>query len=100
MISATLDHMTILFYIIIGLLAGAIAKAIMPGKQGGGIIATIILGIIGALVGGLLGNLIAGNGFDFSLSGNWFVALFTAVIGALIVLFIYGAVTKRGRSRA
>lgn len=91
--------MTIIFYIIIGLLAGAIAKFIMPGRQGGGIIMTIILGIIGALVGGLLTNLIMGRGFDLSLTGNWFISLIIAVIGALIVLFIYGAVTKnRGRT--
>lgn len=92
--------MTILFYLIIGLLAGAIAKAIMPGKQGGGILATLVLGVIGALVGGLLGNLIIHGEFDFGISGNWFIALITAVIGALIVLFIYGAVTKRSRAGA
>ncbi|MVA76380.1 GlsB/YeaQ/YmgE family stress response membrane protein [Auraticoccus sp. F435] len=89
--------MTILFYVIIGLIAGAIAKAIMPGKQGGGIIATIILGVVGALVGGLIGNLISGNGFDFSLQGNWFISLIIAILGSLLVLFIYGAVTKRRR---
>lgn len=87
--------MTILFYIILGLIAGALAKLILPGKQGGGIIATIVLGIIGALLGGLLGNLITGKGFDFSLQSNWFVSLITAVVGALIVLVIYGFIKKR-----
>ena len=87
--------MTILFYVILGLIAGAIAKAILPGKQGGGIIATIILGVVGAFVGGLLGNLIVGNGFDFALHGNWFVSLITSVIGALIVLFVYGKIKAR-----
>jgi uncharacterized membrane protein YeaQ/YmgE (transglycosylase-associated protein family) len=90
--------MTILFYIILGLIAGAIAKLILPGKQGGGIIATIILGIIGALVGGLLFNLIAGHGFDLSLHSGWFWSLITAVVGAIIVLLIYGAVTRRSRA--
>ena len=79
--------MTILFYLILGLIAGAIAKLILPGKQGGGILATIVLGVIGALVGGLLGNL--------ELSGSWFWSLITAVIGSLIVLLIYGAVARR-----
>ncbi len=87
--------MTILFYIILGLIAGAIAKLILPGKQGGGIIATIILGIIGALVGGLLFNLIAGHGFDLSLHSGWFWSLLTAVVGAIIALLIYGAVQRR-----
>ncbi|HIT75538.1 MAG TPA: GlsB/YeaQ/YmgE family stress response membrane protein [Candidatus Avipropionibacterium avicola] len=86
--------MTIVFYLILGLIAGAIAKAIKPGKQGGGFLATIVLGVLGALLGGLLGNLITGKGFDFTLHSNWFVSLITAVIGALIVLFIHGKVTK------
>ncbi len=85
---------TILFYLVLGLIAGAIAKAIRPGKQGGGILATIVLGVLGALVGGLLGNLVTGHGIDFTLHSNWFVSLITSVIGALIVLFIHGKVTK------
>lgn len=88
--------MTILFYIILGLVAGAIAKLIMPGKQGGGIIVTIILGIVGALLGGLLGNLIFAGKFSVALEGNWFWSLVTAVVGSLIVLAIYGAVQRRG----
>lgn len=87
--------MTILFYIILGLIAGAIAKLILPGKQGGGIIATIVLGVIGALLGGLLGNLIFSGEFSVALKGNWFISLITAVVGSIIVLLIYGAITKR-----
>jgi len=90
--------MTILFYIVLGLIAGAIAKLIMPGKQGGGIIATIVLGVLGALLGGVIGNLIVGNGFTFALDGNWFISLITAVVGSLILLFIYGLVTKKSRA--
>ena len=86
--------MTILFYIILGLIAGALAKLIMPGKQGGGIIATIVLGIVGALLGGLLGNLIVNGKFSVALEGNWLISLITAVVGALIVLAIYGFATK------
>ncbi|MGD7704869.1 GlsB/YeaQ/YmgE family stress response membrane protein [Microlunatus sp. Y2014] len=90
--------MTIIFYIILGLVAGALAKLIMPGKQGGGIIMTIVLGVIGALLGGLIGNLIVGNGFSFALQGNWFISLITAIVGSLIVLVIYGFVTKKSRA--
>ncbi|NNV10131.1 GlsB/YeaQ/YmgE family stress response membrane protein, partial [Geobacillus sp. MMMUD3] len=82
-------------YLILGLIAGAIAKAILPGRQGGGWIATLILGVIGALVGGWLGGLIFGaemNAF-FSLS-TWLCA----IGGSIIVLLIWGLIT--GRSRA
>ena len=87
--------MTILFYLVLGLIAGAIAKLILPGKQGGGILATMVLGVIGALVGGLLGNLIIHGSFSVALDGNWFWSLITAVIGSLIVLAIYGMVGRR-----
>lgn len=91
--------MGILIWIIIGLIAGALAKFIMPGRQGGGIIVTIILGIIGAFVGGLITNLLLGNGLKFTPEGGFWWTLLVAVIGALVVLFIYGAVTKnRGRT--
>lgn len=87
--------MTIIFYIILGLIAGAIAKLVLPGRQGGGIIATIVLGIIGALVGGLLGNLIIHGTFSLALSGSWFWSLVTAVVGSIIVLLIYGLIRRR-----
>lgn len=83
---------SILAYIVIGFLGGAIAKAILPGKQGGGFVMTTLLGIIGSFVGGFLGSFL----FDssptkvFSISG-----LVTSVIGAIIVLLIYGFVTKK-----
>ena len=83
---------TIIAYIVIGLLGGAIAKAIMPGKQGGGWLATAVLGIAGALVGGFLGGLIFNVSYAsiFSFSG-----LITSIIGALIVLAVWGFVAKR-----
>ncbi len=86
-------HMgTIIAYIVIGLLGGAIAKAIMPGEQGGGWVSTILLGIVGALLGGFLGGLLLGVNYTeiFSIKG-----LIFSVVGALLVLFIYGLVTKR-----
>jgi uncharacterized membrane protein YeaQ/YmgE (transglycosylase-associated protein family) len=82
---------SIIAYIIIGFLGGAIAKAIMPGRQGGGFWMTVLLGIIGAFLGGFLGGLLLDSRFTsiFSIAG-----LITSIIGALIVLFIYGLVTK------
>lgn len=84
--------MSILGWIVLGLIAGALAKLIMPGKQGGGIIVTMVLGIVGALLGGFIGSFIPGlsDGIQSISIGT----LFTAVVGSLIVLWIYGAVTK------
>lgn len=83
---------TIIGYIVIGLLGGAIAKAILPGEQGGGWLATMILGIVGALLGGFLGGALLGVSYSeiFSIKG-----LIFSVVGALLVLFIYGLVTKK-----
>jgi uncharacterized membrane protein YeaQ/YmgE (transglycosylase-associated protein family) len=83
---------TIIGYIVIGLIAGAIAKAVLPGKQGGGWLATIVLGIVGALLGGFLGGLLLNVRYTDIFS---FKGLITAVIGSLIVLAIYGLVTGR-----
>ena len=89
---------TILGLIVIGLIAGFIARAVIPGKQNLGILMTIVLGIIGSFVGGFLGFLIFGsdpNGGFFQASG-----IIGSIIGAIIVLGIYVAVTRRGSSRA
>ncbi|WP_237198476.1 GlsB/YeaQ/YmgE family stress response membrane protein [Rothia nasimurium] len=85
--------MSIFGWIIIGLLAGAIAKLIMPGKQGGGILVTMVLGIVGAMLGGWLGSFLPflSNGMS---GGVGIGTLFTAVVGSLLVLWIYGAITK------
>lgn len=88
--------MGIIGWIVLGLIAGAIAKLILPGKQGGGWIITIVLGIVGALLGGFIGGALFGRDdpMGFNLG-----SILLAVVGALIVLVIYGAVTGR-RSRA
>jgi uncharacterized membrane protein YeaQ/YmgE (transglycosylase-associated protein family) len=79
-------------FLLLGLIAGAIAKAILPGKQGGGWLITLVLGVVGALLGGLLGSLIFGvNLNDFFSISTWLLA----IAGSLIVLLIYGAVTRR-----
>ncbi len=83
--------MGILAWIIFGLIAGAIAKWIMPGDDPGGFIVTIILGIVGAVVGGFLGSLILGTG---GVDGFDFGSFVTAIIGAIIVLLIYRQIKK------
>lgn len=82
--------MSILAWIVLGLLAGAIAKAIMPGPDPGGIIVTMLIGIVGAFIGGWIGGVITGTGLTgFSL---WSVVL--AVVGALVLLWIYRLSTR------
>nr|WP_202478307.1 GlsB/YeaQ/YmgE family stress response membrane protein [Streptomyces sp. SID5470] len=80
----------------IGLLAGAIAKLLLPGKDPGGIIITMLIGIVGGLLGGWLGKVIFGvdsiDGF-FDLS-TWIAA----IVGSLILLVLYRVVTGNRRS--
>jgi len=86
--------MGILTWIIFGLIAGLLAKFIMPGQQGGGIILTILLGIVGAIVGGFIGTHLLGFG---DISGFDLRSMLIAVGGALLLLFLYG-IYMRGRS--
>jgi uncharacterized membrane protein YeaQ/YmgE (transglycosylase-associated protein family) len=89
--------MGIIGWILLGLIAGAIAKAILPGDDPGGLIVTTIIGIVGALLGGFLATAIFGahpldNFFDLS---TWL----TAIVGAIILLLIYRLATgRRGRT--
>ena len=80
--------MGIITWIIVGLIAGALGKLIMPGNDPGGFIVTIILGIVGAIVGGfVMYNIL---GFD---QGGFIWSIIVATIGAIILLAIYRAVT-------
>lgn len=82
--------MGIISWIVLGLIAGIIAKWIMPGKDGGGFILTTLLGIAGAFVGGFVGSFLGfGSVGSFSLG-----SMATAVVGALILLFIYRQIKK------
>ena len=81
--------MGFIWMLIIGLIAGAIAKLIMPGKDPGGIIVTMLIGVAGAFVGGFLFQAI-GIG-----DGEGPAGLIGAVIGALILLAIYRMVMRR-----
>ncbi|MBK3580760.1 GlsB/YeaQ/YmgE family stress response membrane protein [Streptomyces sp. NBC_01261] len=88
--------MGIIAWIIIGLLAGAIAKMLMPGKDPGGIIVTMLIGIVGGLLGGWLGKVVFGvdsiDGF-FDIS-TWIAA----IVGSFILLLVYRLVTGNRRS--
>ncbi|MGL5508078.1 MAG: GlsB/YeaQ/YmgE family stress response membrane protein [Microcoleaceae cyanobacterium] len=81
--------MNIIAWLILGLLAGAIAKSIYPGGQGGGIFATTGLGIIGAFVGGTLYTLLKTGTFSLTSTSFDLVGLFVSVIGAVVALFIW-----------
>ncbi|MEU3317326.1 GlsB/YeaQ/YmgE family stress response membrane protein [Streptomyces sp. NPDC048387] len=88
--------MGILAWILIGLLAGLIAKALMPGKDPGGFIVTTLIGIAGGLLGGWLGKVVFGvdsiDGF-FDLS-TWIAA----IVGSVILLALYRLVTGNRHS--
>ncbi len=89
--------MSIIAWLVLGLIAGAIAKLILPGRQGGGIIVTLLLGVVGALLGGWLGSVL----FNIDVNEFWSISTWLLAIGgALIVLLIYGLLTNRRSSRA
>jgi uncharacterized membrane protein YeaQ/YmgE (transglycosylase-associated protein family) len=87
--------MGILAFLILGLIAGAIAKALIPGRQGGGWLVTLLLGVVGAILGGWLGSVLFGIGLqNFWSLQTWIVA----IVGSVIVLLIYGAIMGRRRA--
>ena len=81
--------MDVVLMIVFGLIAGAIAKLLMPGRDPGGMIVTILLGIAGSLLGGFLFNAMGIGG------GERYAGLIGSVIGALILLFAYRAFTGK-----
>lgn len=86
--------MGIIAFLVIGLLAGLIARALMPGNQSMGLLATTLLGIAGSFVGGFIGSLIRSDGriFDLHPSGLLF-----SVLGAMLVLLLVGLAGSRRR---
>jgi len=87
--------MGIIAFIILGLLAGALAKALLPGDDPGGIIVTALIGIAGALIGGFL----AGALFDADPMDEFFdiSTWLTAIVGSIVLLLIYRLVVGRNR---
>ena len=83
--------MGILSWIVFGLIAGLIAKFLMPGRDPGGIIITILLGVVGAVVGGFIANAIGFGG----VTGFDLHSFFVAVVGALVLLIGYRMLRSR-----
>ncbi len=82
--------MGVISWVILGLVAGILAKLIMPGKDGGGFVITVLLGIAGAFVGGWVGAFLGlGTTGGFSLG-----SIVTATLGALLLLIVYRQVKK------
>lgn len=87
---------TIIGLIIIGLIAGFIARALVPGRQHMGVLQTLLLGIVGSFIGGFLGYLIFHTGGGFVQPSSWI----GSIIGAIIALIIYIQIKKRSTARA
>jgi uncharacterized membrane protein YeaQ/YmgE (transglycosylase-associated protein family) len=88
--------MSILMFIVLGLVAGLLARAVFPGRQSMGLVATALLGMAGSFVGGLVASLISGQPLlQFHSSG-----IIGSVIGALVVLAIVGASSRRTTTRS
>jgi uncharacterized membrane protein YeaQ/YmgE (transglycosylase-associated protein family) len=81
--------MGIIGWIVFGLIVGAIAKLVMPGRDPGGIIVTMVLGVVGALLGGFLGRALGLYGPDES--AGWLMS----IVGAIVVLMIYRLLNRR-----
>lgn len=80
------SDVSIVAWILLGLVAGVIAKMLMPGDDPGGLIVTVLIGIVGALIGGVIWNFLSGNDSygDFDIGG-----IVIAVLGSLILLWAY-----------
>jgi uncharacterized membrane protein YeaQ/YmgE (transglycosylase-associated protein family) len=83
----------IIGFLILGLIAGAIAKALLPGDDPGGIFITMIIGVVGALLGGFLAGVI----FDVDPMDEFFdiSTWLTAIVGAILLLLVYRMATRR-----
>ena len=85
----------LIIWLVIGFVAGYLAKLVMPGPDGGGVILTTILGIVGAMVGGFIGRQFFGNSSNINDNDFNLMALVFAVVGAIVVLAIYRLATGR-----
>jgi uncharacterized membrane protein YeaQ/YmgE (transglycosylase-associated protein family) len=84
--------MQIVWWLLIGLVAGALARRLVPGRDPMGWGGTLVLGLVGSLVGGFLGDLIGGGNDDFSPAG-----LLGSILGAVVALLIFRAAVGRRR---
>jgi len=81
--------------LLLGLIAGAVAKLLVPGNDPGGLFMTMVIGVVGAFLGGFLADALGFGG----LTGFDFRTFVIAVIGSVLLLLIYRAVEGRGRGR-
>jgi uncharacterized membrane protein YeaQ/YmgE (transglycosylase-associated protein family) len=86
----------LIFWIIVGLIAGGLAKLVMPGDDPGGIIVTIIIGVVGAVIGGWILSFLGLGGAG---TGAWIGSIISGFIGAVILLIIYRAVAGSRAAR-
>jgi uncharacterized membrane protein YeaQ/YmgE (transglycosylase-associated protein family) len=82
--------MNIIAWIVLGLLSGAIAKAIVPGQQGGSWLSTMFLGVLGAFIGGSAHTFIQSGNLQLAAPGLNIAGVFISVLGAIIAIFLYG----------
>jgi uncharacterized membrane protein YeaQ/YmgE (transglycosylase-associated protein family) len=82
--------MGIVAWIIVGLIAGFAARALVPGRDPMGIVGTIVLGMVGSLVGGFLGNLLVEGSWDLEAAG-----IIGSIIGAVVALLIFRRVRRK-----
>jgi uncharacterized membrane protein YeaQ/YmgE (transglycosylase-associated protein family) len=88
--------MGLLSFLLFGLVAGLVARALTPGRQAIGCLMTIVVGIVGAFLGGLIGDVVLGHRVRF----GWHLGPFVlAVIGSVVLLLVLEALAGRGRSR-
>jgi uncharacterized membrane protein YeaQ/YmgE (transglycosylase-associated protein family) len=86
--------MNIIAWIVLGLLAGAIAKMIVPGHQGGSWLSTMLLGVIGAFIGGTLHTFTQTGTLQLASPSLNVPGVFIAVLGAIIAIFVYGLLSR------
>ena len=87
---------SLLIWLVLGFVVGWLAKMIMPGNDGGGIVLTTILGIVGAVVGGFVGSLLGfGMVSSFDRIGDTLPSFLFSIIGAIVVLALYRMVAGR-----
>ena len=90
--------MDILFWIIVGIVAGALAKMVVPGEGPGGILGDLIIGVLGAVVGGFIFNMFGSAGAGAQAGYGWLWSILVSFVGAVVLLFIFRAVTTRRTS--
>jgi uncharacterized membrane protein YeaQ/YmgE (transglycosylase-associated protein family) len=80
----------LIVWLVIGLIAGFVARAVVPGRDSMGVLGTIVLGLVGSLVGGFLGNLFVEGNLDLEAAG-----IIGSIIGAVVALLVYRSMGSR-----